>query len=512
MTLADIRVATGAAARSRWDDIVSAWRSPPVRLGFYGTLLITLGSLTPAYLPQNSPWWPPLRALGMDSVWGKALGTILVVLGAVFIMQAWFRLRPSVYKLTKHWAILVIWSAPFLFAPPIFSHDAYSYAAQGWLIQNGLNPYEFGPGVLPGAFADQVAWVWRYTPAPYGPLSLQLSHLLVVWSGFDPYLAALLMRIPALIGVVLIVTLLPRIAHIMGVDVREVAWLATINPLLVIDLVGGAHNDALMMGLVILALFVAMLPARHLPGRKAAVLRWMRRLVLPAAIVGVAAAIKQPALLAAYPVALIARPWTSWAVPQVLRTLGVVLASCLIAIGTFAGISIATGLWFGWMNAVTVPGMSLSMAPFTLVGAGIQWLLEAFQIAPSGGFALGIARIIGLALAAVWILVLAVTKRREPVTFLSWSYLIFAICSPALHGWYLMWGGLLLPLTRPEPPMVRGAIFITVALLCYGAGNLAFRNEVAGIAFGGLALFATVVYRNFRHRRGIASGDYSAGA
>lgn len=489
-----------SAVKSAGRDIAVAWRTRAVRTGFYGTVLITLGSLTPAYLPQNSPWWPPLRAMSMDSVWGKALGTVMVVVGAALLMEGWFRLRPSVYHFTKHWAILVIWGAPFLLAPPIFSHDAYSYAAQGWLVQNGLSPYEFGPGVLPGAFADQVAWVWRYTPAPYGPLSLQISHMLVVLVGFDPYLAAVAMRIPALIGVVLIVVLLPRIARIMKVDPQEVAWLATINPLLVIDFIGGAHNDALMMGLVILALYVSMRPAGKW--------WWLRQLLLPAAIVGTAAAIKQPAFLAAYPIALIARPWKTWRLGDVLRTLGVVLASSLTAIGVFALISVGTGLGFGWMNAVSVPGMALSMAPFTLVGYGIQVLLQTFQIAPSGNFALEVARIVGLSLAAISILYLAVTKaRKEPVTFLSWSYLIFALCSPALQSWYLMWGGLLLPLTRPSPRMVRSAIILTVALLCYGAGNLAFRNEVAAIGFGGLALFATLGYRRIRHRRGGSAGS-----
>jgi alpha-1,6-mannosyltransferase len=499
VTASEVLGGAGGALRRLWRDLATAWAVRPVKLGLLATVMITLGSLTPAYLPQNSPWWPPLRALHMDSDWGKALGTLLVVAGAALLMQSWFHLRPSVYHVTKHWAILVIWALPFLFAPPIFSHDAYSYAAQGWLAQNGINPYEYGPGVLPGTFADQVAWVWRYTPAPYGPLSIQVSRLLVIASGFDPYWASVSMRVPALIGVALIVVFLPRIAHIMKVDVQEVAWLATINPLLVIDFIGGAHNDALMMGLVILALYVAMRPA----GRW----WWARQLLLPAAIVGTAAAIKQPAFLAAYPIALIARPWTSWQPREVLRTAGVVLASCLTAIGAFAAISVATGLNFGWMNAVTVPGQQLSMAPFTLIGAGLQWVLQVLQIAPTGSFALDVSRIVGLSLAGVSILFLALTKaRKEPVTFLAWSYLIFAFCSPALQSWYLMWGGLLLPLTRPQPRVLRAAIVITVALLCYGAGNLAFRNQVAGIAFGGLALFVTLAYRQFRRWRGRSGG------
>ncbi len=479
--------------RRLWHDVATAWSFRPVKHGFAATVMITLGSLTPAYLPQETPLWTPLRALNFDSEWGRAVGTILVVAGAALLMEAWFSLRPAVYNFTKHWAVLVIWGLPFLLAPPIFSHDAYSYAAQGWLAQNGINPYQYGPGVLPGAFADQVAWVWRYTPAPYGPLSVQISQLLDAAARFDPYWSAVFMRIPALVGVALIVVFLPRIARIMGVDEQEVAWLATINPLLVIDFIGGAHNDALMMGLVILALWVAMLPA----GRW----WWARQLLLPAAIVGTAAAIKQPAFLAAYPIALIARPWISWAPRDVARVLGAVLVSCLTAIGVFAAISVATGLYFGWMNAVTVPGLQLSMAPFTLIGAGLQWVLQSLQIAPTGSFALDVSRVVGLSIAFIAIAILVVTKRREPVTFLSWSYLIFAFCSPALQSWYLMWGGLLLPLTRPSPRVVSAAIVITAALLCYGAGNLAFRNQVAGIAFGGLALFITLGYRRLRHRR-----------
>ena len=74
-----------------------------------------------------------------------------------------------------------------------------------------------GDAVLPGAFADQVAWVWRYTPTPYGPLALQLSHWLVLLAGLNPYYSAVLMRLPALVGVGLIGHLLPRVGRMMGV-------------------------------------------------------------------------------------------------------------------------------------------------------------------------------------------------------------------------------------------------------------------------------------------------------
>lgn len=479
-------------------DVAMAWSHKPVREGFYGTILLHLGSLTPAYLPQNSPWWVPMRAMGLDSDPARYAGTICVIAGVALLMDAWFKLRPWAYEVGRHWVILVVWSAPLLFAPPIFSHDAYSYAAQGWLVHNGLNPYQVGPGVLPGAFADQVSWVWRYTPAPYGPLSMQLSRGLIEMVGLNPYYSALSMRIPAVVGVAMIVLLLPRIAHQLGVNAQVTAWFATLNPLLVIDFVGGAHNDALMMGLVVLALWLAKRPTLATGWR-----RWWAVLIWPAIIIGVAAAIKQPAFLAAYPIALLARPWRTWHARDVLGAAGIVGASFAVAIGTFAAISVATGLYFGWMNAVGVPGSVLSLAPFTLVGMGLDALLALAGANTNGHAALDVARVLGLAVTGISITWLALTvARRKPVTFLSWAYLIAAICGPALHSWYLMWGGLLIPLTRPTPRMIRTAVVVTIVLLAYGAGNLAVRNDAWALGLAGLGMFAALAVQHFRHRRG----------
>ncbi len=49
--LADLR--TAASSRAVW-------------AGFVGSLLMLLGSLSPAYLPQASPVWDVLRGLGID--------------------------------------------------------------------------------------------------------------------------------------------------------------------------------------------------------------------------------------------------------------------------------------------------------------------------------------------------------------------------------------------------------------------------------------------------------------
>lgn len=508
-----------------------------MRRGFYATAMLFLGSLTPAYLPQNSPWWGLIRAVGLDSWFGRVAGTALVVAAVAMLIEAWFSLRPQLYHEVKHWPIMLLWSLPLLLAPPIFSHDAYGYAAEGWVLHNGLNPYEVPISALPGTFADQAAWLWRYHTAMYPPLSLEMFRGIVVASGNDPYLSAVGMRLPALLGVALIVVLLPRIAHRMGADPQLTAWFATINPLLIVTLVGGAHNDAVMMGLVVLALWLVTMPQPQRRPPTDSPAGWPRRLLdrlllerwflLAAVVVGIAACIKQPAFLAFYPVALIGHPWRSLHWRHTWRAGVRLVVSLSLSVATFVAISAATGLGFGWIQAADVPGLVVTLAPFTLVGTGLKLALEfpafvvtmlpfglgglglahipgGFGSAVVGQFALDSMRLVGLSLAMVIIAILGLgIGRRRPVTFLSWSYLTFAFGGIALNSWYLTWGGLLLPLTKPSPKVVGVAVTITAVLLGYEAGNLSWRNDAVALGFAALALIGVLIYRHHQEHNAL---------
>jgi alpha-1,6-mannosyltransferase len=468
----------------------AAWSEFPVKVGLLATAIITLGSLTPAYLPQASPIWSVLRRLGLAGEFGRVFGTILVISGIFALVDAWFRLRHTIYSHLKPLAIVGLWSLPFLCAPAIFSHDAHSYAAQGWMVHNGVNPYEVGPGIVPGLFSNYTPWVWRYTPAPYGPLALQISHLIADCSGGRPWLAGLLMRLPALIAVAVIIHLLPKIAERLGADPGPVTWFACLNPLLVIDYVGGAHNDGWMMGLVGVAIWVATKP------------RWWP---LAALIIGAGAAIKQPAILAA-----IFLPFFASRVGHSLagysRAIGRSLASLGLAIGSFVALSFACRLGFGWITALTVPGSVPSISPSYLLGSLLQWLIE-----PGGTtWSLGTAQvmmIVGLALIAFLCLRYGFT---QPIKALAWSWIVLALAASALHSWYLLWGGLLLPIgMKRRLPWV--GILVVILMLCYAGLNLSDRNGLGAFIAAVIAMLAwlghLVIYHWLGTKRLARQGD-----
>ncbi|MDO5066625.1 MAG: polyprenol phosphomannose-dependent alpha 1,6 mannosyltransferase MptB [Propionibacteriaceae bacterium] len=451
-----------------WQALQVAFRQRVVRFGLLGSVLLVLGSLTPAYLPQVSPLTRFMASLGFDGPVFKWAGTVLTMLGLGLLMEFWLRIRPARREARgqpqlRHWAVLVIVGAPMLIAPPIFSHDAYSYAAQGWLLQAHLDPYLVGPGTLPGQFADQVAWVWRHTPAPYGPLAIKMSQGLILITSLDPYWSVVIMRIPALLGVALIGWCTPRIARRCSINPAAASWFVLTNPIVIIDFIGGAHNDSLMTGLMVLGIWVTM---RY------------RLWVWGAAIIGAAAAIKQPAFLAAVALPFLVKPWNSWKPREVAVAAGRSLLSLAVAVTVFAVLSIATGLGFGWINAVNVPGMVDTVSPSTIIGHIIQYPVNLLGLDPGGRTVIGVVRAVFMCVAAVGIVWLAVKHLgQRPLHFVSWALLLFAFCAPALHTWYVLWGGVLFPVTRPSTRVLRIAIVVTGVLLGYAAMNFALRNE-----------------------------------
>ncbi|MGD7788442.1 polyprenol phosphomannose-dependent alpha 1,6 mannosyltransferase MptB [Propionibacteriaceae bacterium Y1700] len=478
--------------RTRWsrgvDLVHGALATWPVAEGVLGSFLLALGSLTPAFLPRASQ--------GGDLFRWTGVGTVLMLIGTSLILHGWFRLRPGRHATTpdgrrpRYLPVLALWVAPLLTAPPMFSGDAYSYAAQGSLMNHGLDPYQLGPAAIPGPWADQVDPMWLTTPAPYGPLSVALQYLTVAVIGDNVYVAAWAMRVWAMIGVGLLAYCIPRIANRLGLDPARAMWIGVLNPIVLLHFVGGAHNDALMMGFVALGLLLAV----------------RRQLFWAAIAIGLATAMKQPAALAALPVAVLALrpigdepgPARGWPEPRQLVAFAWTIG---LTVATFILVSTSTGTGFGWLRAVNVPGVARTLSPTTMLGGGLELLFGFLDLDRAAELALGTVRSIGLAIAGAIIVWLALrVGSRKPMTFLVAGLFAFVLGGPSMHAWYLLWPGVLVGLLPYSEKVWRVAIWLTTFWVCYAVADAAFRNQAPLVAWLAIAVSAWLLLSDERQR------------
>lgn len=461
-------------------DIGEAWGHPLVRRGWWGMCLIGAGSLTPAFLPPDAPILKQLHLGWLERGPGRTTATILVLLGVALLLDAWLRMwpgpgRPAVPRVT--W---LLWSLPVLLAPPLFSRDAYSYAAQGLVVARGMDPYQAGPIAVPGPYADQVDMLWLYTAAPYGPVALQTQHFIVWLTGGNAYAAAVAMRMPALLSVAVIAWALPRLAERVGVSPHQARWLGVVNPMVMMHLVGGAHQDAMMIALTVVGLLLAS----------------RGHLVTASMTIAAGASFKQTAVLALIGVgALAVRARTRTGVVTFRRYLLFCAASGAVALATFQLLTMWTGLGWGWVPNMSVPAMLRSLlAPPTLIGSvieGIMYLLgmpKAWTQVPVPALqTLGVLLTI-----CVWVwLVLRVAPRR-PMAAVSGAFLALCLGGPVVHPWYLLWGGVMLGATPLNRRALQTVVWVTAFFCCYSAIDVAFSNGVWAL---GLTAVAWTVWK-----------------
>jgi alpha-1,6-mannosyltransferase len=148
-------------------------------------------------------------------------------------------------------------------APPLLSLDVFSYVSYARLEGlHGLNPYEHAPSAAPGDEALAFVEDWRDSVSVYGPLftilTAPLAHLGV---------AGAVWTLKVLAGVCVLATawLAGRIAERRGSNPAAAAALVALNPLVLVHVVGGAHNDALM-ALLMTGSLAALLAGRELVG------------------------------------------------------------------------------------------------------------------------------------------------------------------------------------------------------------------------------------------------------
>jgi hypothetical protein len=109
------------------------------------------------------------------------LSVVLVYGGLLLLMRVWLRLAEVMKlhpgaKLKSLWWMLLLWATPMIVAPPLFSRDVFSYAAQGEMTFHHISPYllrALHPRL--GSLRQSRRPAVGQHPAPYGPFFLFLD-------------------------------------------------------------------------------------------------------------------------------------------------------------------------------------------------------------------------------------------------------------------------------------------------------------------------------------------------
>ncbi|MBO0894102.1 MAG: polyprenol phosphomannose-dependent alpha 1,6 mannosyltransferase MptB [Acidimicrobiales bacterium] len=413
---------------SLYAEVVDAGLGPTAVFGLAGSAAIALGSSLP-----GSPF-----ALNQPGAWffgtgpstggpGSIFGQLAVYGGAALLIKVWFDLvraireRPlsSVRPLA---VVFALWVLPLLVAPPLFSADIYSYAGTGDMLSHGISPYHYGPDVLgSNSYVAMVDPFWGNTPSPYGPLFLGLAGLVTFITVHQMLFTVLALRLLAVGGVALAAAFLPELARRQGRNPSSAFALAILNPLTLLGLVAAGHNDAIMVGLLVVGLVFAQ-RGRPLVG---------------IALCTLATGVKFPAALG---ILYIAWDWATeksdWRTR--IRRLGV---SGLVAVGVMELLGLVTTLGWGWLGTWSAPGQVRSaISPLTDVSFIGMAVIRAVNIGPDLTTLLTIVRALGLLVAAVICVRLLFNRRRLGLLqSLGLSLVVLVGLGPVLWAWYLTW-------------------------------------------------------------------------
>jgi len=448
-------------ALSRLTAFAAATEGRPALLGFLGAALITVGGSGCGSTKQHDPLLESLHLSWLRYGHGLVLSSVLLWIGVTLMLSAWLWLgRRALAGAASEYAMVAsaaFWLAPLLLSVPLFSRDTYSYLAQGALLRDGLDPYAVGPIENPNPLLDNVSPIWTITTAPYGPAFILIARLVTMLVGNHVIVGTMLLRLCMLPGLALLVWATPRIARHVGANAPIALWICVLNPLVIIHLMGGVHNEMLMVGLMAAGIALTF-ERRHLAG---------------IAVIAVGMAVKATAGLAL--------PFMVWVWMRHLRgrreypplrafsTASV--ASVSIVVVVFAVLSGVAGVGLGWLTALAgsvkiINWLSIPTATANLVHAvgGFFFTVDFYGI-------LQVTRAIGIAIIALALPLLWWRFRhddRAALTGIAWVMLIVVLFAPAALPWYYSWPlAVVAPLAQSRRAVASIAAFSTWIMVIF---------------------------------------------
>jgi hypothetical protein len=422
-------------------------------LGFAGSLMLAGAGWLGGALPGADLATNPVKVAQGD------FGPIIIGLwtvGTAVQAWAWWSGRDRVP--TLRWAAwtALLWLLPFLFVPPMGSRDVYSYACQGEMYLNGVDPYLHGISALPCTWLEMVSEIWRDSVTPYGPLFLVIAGAAVKLGGSLTGIVVVF-RLVTLAAIVTVAACLPALARRCGIEPGRAIWVALAGPLVGAHLLAAPHNDAVMIGLLVAGLFlVVRADARPLP------------LLAGGALLGLAVAVKATAVVVVpFAVLIAARPAAGAASRLVAGLRALPRPALLVggaSVASLIGLTLASGLGFGWIPAMQGSASVIQFtSPPTAVGMTLTY---AGQLVHPGFDAVPAVRALALVtLCTVLTMLLIGTLRaddREKTALRGAAVAMAAVVllSPVFHPWYVFW-----PLTLLAATTLRTQAFMLISIV-----------------------------------------------
>lgn len=448
-------------------------------VGTVGALMIGIGGLGAGALPVvNNPY----GGFPLGDVMSRMLQTSssVVLIGVGLVVLAWLLMSRYVGSASVTVAqllrTLVAWSLPIFFTAPLFTQDIYSYLAQGSVVTHGMDPYSAGPVELLGTenhLARSVPFIWAQSPSPYGPVALAISALINDVTRESIVLGVLAHRGVSVLGIALSAWAIVHLARRCGVRPPTALWLGVLNPLTLLHLIGGIHNEAILLGLALAGMELGLrgVDALDRPERSRGVLL----LAASIALISSAGMVKVTGFLGLGFVGMalarhLNRREHGRALGPTLSVLGAALVMTVGLVATVAAVTLISGIDLGWVTgqggAATIRSwMSLTTDVGVIAGVigmllGLGDHTEAILI---------ITRGVGVVVAVAFIVRMLFATFRgtiHPVGGLGVGTFILVILFPVVHPWYMLWA--ILPLaTWANRPIFRVAVMIYSAAMSF---------------------------------------------
>jgi alpha-1,6-mannosyltransferase len=344
-------------------------------------------------------------------------------------------------------ALIVLFVLAFACAPVLLSHDAFSYVDYARLgVRHGLDPYVNAPEAAPAdpAFAQVT---WPETPSAYGPL-FTLATYPLAWLPVGVAIAVL--KALAAASVLGLGWLVSRLAIWRGLDPARAAAFVALNPLVLVHVVGGAHNDGLATLLATLGVAVLVVGRERSAGASllaSAAIKSSTLFVAPFALV---AAARDSTLTGRKALHVSAFRPTNTEVWRLVA--GAVVAALAIGIGAY--------LAFGWewLHAFGLAGENQGRTSYMSIPVTFARLSGIDE----GALRVAALALFGVALASL----LARTWRgADWIRATAWAGTGLLLATSWLLPWYLVW-----PLPLAAVARDRVLAFVLLALTAYQLG------------------------------------------